>query len=117
MHQKIQSQLIEIFKTDSGVVYQCNHKNIFVVEFLGHRSSFPIINLFDFTRRISSIDINEMLYGTSPKSDIAIIMPQYIDRCFILTLKDVVTLKELLCGAKVMIQLNSMVNECLLQFA
>lgn len=117
MHQETQAQQIEIFRTSLGTVYQCNRKNVYVLEFQGYRTALSVSNLLDFTKKITAIDLDEMVKCTSPKSDIALIMPHYTERCFVLTLTEVIALRELLCGAKAMIQLNSMVNECLLHFA
>lgn len=111
------TQLTEIFKTGHGAVYQCNRNNVLVIDFAGQRCSFKISQLFDFTRKVNNIDLAAMIENTSRHADVAILMPYYTERCFVLTIHEVVALKELLCGAKAMIQLNSMINECLLQYA
>ncbi len=111
------SQLIEVFSTEHGTVYQCNRNNNFVVEFAGNCSAFKTGNFLDFTRRVNAINLSEMAKNTSRHADIVILMLHYTERCFVLTMKDVIRLKELLCGAKAMIELNSIVNECLRQYA
>ncbi len=112
--QSIES--IEIYKTECGTVFQCNSNNQFIVEFAGNCSAFKTGNFLDFIRRVNSINLFEMANNTSRHADIAILMPHYTERCFVLSMNDVLNLKELLYGAKAMIQLNSIVNECLRQY-
>jgi len=54
-----------------------------------------------------------MIIDSSRTADFTIIMPFRTPRCFVLDINDVLNLRELLSGAKFMIELNSVVNECL----
>lgn len=113
MQGEIHSQLIEIYRTECGAVFQCNKNNSFLLEFGGRNSTFKTSNFLDFISLVKKINLTEMAKNLSPHADIAILMPHYTERCFVLTMKDVIDLKALLGGAKAMIQLNSMVKECL----
>jgi len=106
-------QLVEIFKTQQGAVHQCNLKNVFRLEFGGNHSYFKISDFLDFIKQVNNIDIDEMAKNTSRTADVAILMPHYTERCFVLTITDIVNLREILNGAKFMLQLNSMIRECL----
>lgn len=106
-------QLEEVFRTRQGVVYQCNKKNCFLVEFAGDISAFKVHDFLQLKASLDAIDINEMAQNTSRFADVAILMPLRSDRCFVLTLTDVVNFRELLSGAKAMLALNSMVYDCL----
>ncbi|WP_256010562.1 hypothetical protein [Desertivirga xinjiangensis] len=106
-------QLVEIFKTQHGSVHQCNLKNVFRLEFGGHHSFFKISDFLDFIKRVNQIDIAEMAKNMSRNADIAILMPHYTERCFLLTITDILNLREILNGAKFMVQLNSIIRECL----
>ena len=117
MQIKTNCQLIEIYKTEHGTVYQCNSKNAFCLEFGNNRSFFKISDFLNFIKKINKIDVAEMAKNTARHADIAIIMPHYTDRCFVLTITDVLNLKDILNGAKFMLQLNSILRECMTSLA
>ena len=106
--------LVEIFRTEHGIVHQCNMKNIFRLEFGGNFSFFKVSDFTDFIKKVNNIDIDEMAKNTSRTADVAILMPHYTDRCFVLSITDVLNLRELLNGAKFTLHLNSIIRECML---
>jgi hypothetical protein len=108
-----QNHLIEIFRTEQGAVYQCNRQNCFVVEFAGGISPFKVHDFLALQQHLDTIDVREMAQNTSRVADVTILMPPRSERCFVLTLTDVLNFRELLQGAKVMLRLNSLVYECL----
>lgn len=105
--------LEEIFRTPAGVVYQCNRKNCFWLEFAGGVSSFKIQDFLELKKRVEQIDVVKMAQDTSRVADVVILNLFRSERCFVLTLTDVINLLELLQGAKVMLELNSMIHDCL----
>lgn len=105
--------LIEVFKTTSGAVYQSNKANTYLLEFHNYHSSFKPGDFLHFRKQIQSIDLEKMLQSKSIGGDLTVLMPHYSDRCFILSVTDVIQLKELLNGATFMLHLNSLVHECL----
>lgn len=108
-----QNHLIEIFRTAHGAVYQCNRHNCFIVEFSGGSSPFKVHDFLSLKQYLDAIDIQAMAQDISRVADVTILMPPRSERCFVLTLTDVLNFRELLQGARVMLQLNSMVQECL----
>jgi hypothetical protein len=107
-----QNHLIEIFRTEHGAVYQCNRQNCFMVEFAGGTSPFKVHDFLALKQRLDAIDVQEMAQNASRAADVAIVMPPRSERCFVLTLTDVLNFRELMQGAKVMLRLNSLVYEC-----
>lgn len=103
----------EVFKTEKGAVYQCSRKNCYWLEFQASTTAFGISDFFSFKKRIESIDIAIMLSDASRKSDFELVMPYRTDRCFMLSVKDIIDLRELLTGAKFMIELNSEIKKIL----
>lgn len=83
------------------------------MEFGGRPTIFKVRDFFHFCKEVEAINLEEMAHNPSRTADVVILMPHFTDRCFVLTLQDVLNLKELLHGAKFMINLNSMVSECL----
>ncbi len=103
----------EIYKTDHGAVYQCSRQNCYWLEFAGDTTAFKVGDFFSFKKKIDGIDISTMIIDPSRTADFTIVMPFRTPRCFVLDINDVLNLRELLNGAKFMIELNSVVNECL----
>lgn len=107
------AQVEEVFKTTHGAVYQCSRKNCYWLEFQQTTTAFKISDFFLLKKRIDALDIARMLADTSRAADFEIIMPHRTDRCFILSVQDILNLREILTGAKFMIELNSEVKKIL----
>ncbi|CAN5914942.1 hypothetical protein BH24BAC1_BH24BAC1_24530 [soil metagenome] len=103
----------EIFTTAHGSFYQCNRTNRFLLYFCGQLSVMRVEDFFILKKLVDQVDLQVMAQNADRASDYAIISPFALDRCFVLTLTDVVNLKEVLAGAKVMLELNSLLRECL----
>ena len=107
------SNFVEVFSTDHGAVFQCNNRNCYWLEFASDRTPLRVGDFLKFKKQIDWIDLSELLDDCSRASDFTIFMPQYTERCFVLSVEDILRLRELLDGAKFMIELNSMIKECL----
>ena len=102
--------LIEIFKTKKGCVYQCNDSNRFILEFAGYTMTFTARNFIDFSKLVRKIDLDSLIVDISI-SDIQIINPSGTDRICALTLCELIALRELMSGAKAMLDLNSILYD------
>jgi hypothetical protein len=107
------SQLNELFKSEHGAVYQCSKNNCYWLEFKGEASSFKVADFLRFKRNVDSIDLDTLLTDPSRSADYTILMPYRCNRCFLLTAIDIISLRELLAGARFMIELNSLLSVCL----
>ncbi|WP_207434229.1 hypothetical protein [Sabulibacter ruber] len=105
--------LLELFRTAYGAVYQCNRYNCYFVEFAGGISAFKVQDFLTLKQQVDAINVEEMAKDPSRALDVHILMPYRSERCFVLTLTDVLHFQELLQGAKVMLSLNSILYECL----
>ncbi len=103
----------EVFKTEKGAVYQCSRKNRYWLDFANTSTSFTVSDFFSFKKRIDEIDIEAMLNDSSRNSDFEMIMPFRTDRCFILSVEDILNLREVLSGAKFMLELNTEIQRML----
>src|SRR5690606_36284090 len=103
----------EVLHTECGAVYQCSRKNCYWLEFQNTTTAFRISDFFRFKKTIDNIDIDVMINDTSRTSDFEVVMPHRTDRCFILSVQDILNLREILSGAKFMIELNSEVKKIL----
>ena len=103
----------EIFQTENGSVYQCSRKNCYWLDFNGCTTAFKVRDFFAFKKKIDSIDVEAMLADSSRSSDFEIIMPYRTENIFLLSVNEIIPLRELLSGAKFMIELNSEIKACL----
>ena len=105
--------LVEIFRTEFGAVFQCNRYGVYWIEFAGGFSSFKFNDFFHLKQTVEAVDVKEMAENTARFADVVVINPLCSDRCFVLTLTDVLNFRELLQGAKAMMELNSIIYESL----
>jgi len=98
----------ELFRTVKGVIYQDNQQNNFSLEFLDRKVAFRVQDFLHFKKIIDRINIEDLLLGDCFQ-DLQIIHHKHSDHLFVFTLCDLVALKELLAGAKVMLDLNHII--------
>lgn len=99
-----------VFANENGSVLQCDVQNCYFLEFKGQLSSFKVGDFLAFKRKIDSFNIEHKLIDTSPGADVELIMPFRCGVFFILQITDILQLRELLEGAKFMIDLNSVLK-------
>ncbi|HEY9488746.1 MAG TPA: hypothetical protein VIQ51_10450 [Chryseosolibacter sp.] len=107
----------EIYRTQNGCVYQCDKKRCFGIDFGGYMTEYKLPCFFALKKLVENIDLDEMALDSSHASDIEIISPCGSERCYVLTLSELIEFKELLSGARVMLQLNSILHERLYRIA
>jgi len=107
------NQLQLLHETDFGSVYQCNSKNCYWLEFAGEWHPLKVSDFLYFKKEIDSIDILPMLNNPSRTADFVIVRSFRANRCLVLNALEILQLKELLSAARFMIELNSILKECL----
>lgn len=107
------NQLEELYQSDVGGLYQCNFNNCYCLKFRGEQFALSVSDFLSFKKEIDAIDIIEVLNDSSSKSDIIIVNSFRTKRFLVLNSLEVIQLQELLGAAKFMIELNSLINECL----
>ncbi|GJM30388.1 MAG: hypothetical protein DHS20C17_30230 [Cyclobacteriaceae bacterium] len=100
--------LVELFRTPKGVVYQDDCNNGFLLEFMGKEVLFKVQEFLHFRKSIDRINLEDLLMNDLDP-DLQIIHHKNTGQLFLITLCDLVALKELLSGAKVMLELNSII--------
>jgi hypothetical protein len=117
MQVSVDQKIKEIFSTSNGCVYQCDEKRCFFVDFGGYMTEYKIPCFFALKKLIDRIDLDAMVLDPATASDIEIISPCGSERCYVLTLCQLLEFKELLSGARIMLQLNSILHERLFRIA
>ena len=101
----------EIFSTAFGKVSQCDKKHCFIIEFEGKETEVNVPCFFCLKRMVDKVDLHAMASNVDAAADVEIVAPHGCNHCFALTISQVIQLKELLAGAKVMLELNSIIHE------
>ncbi|MFD2245886.1 hypothetical protein [Pontibacter ruber] len=107
------TELREIYITPAGAVYQCDRKNRLMVDFAGTLSVLKIDTFLRLKHAIDKIDLQAMVTSTDRSSDVEIISVLGTDKVYVLTMPELHAFKELLAGARFVLELNSMLHECL----
>ena len=102
----------EVFKTDKGVVYQCDVTNRLILEFWDTHTALSARDFAQFRRMVETVDVRQMALSTDAAYDVEILTPPRSERCYVLSLCEIIHLRELLTGARLMLDLNAMLREC-----
>lgn len=103
--------LEEVFRTQFGCIYQSDAENCLYIDFDGKAVKFKVACFFRLKAIVERINLANMASNPDRSSDVEIISPCACEHCYVLTLPQIVAFKELLTGAKVMLELNSIIKE------
>lgn len=112
MPSNVPASYQEIFTTDKGAVYQCDRTNRLILSFWGTHTPLSARDFAQFRRMVDTVNVQQMALSTEAADDIEILTPPRSERCYVLTLCEIIHLRELLNGANLMLELNSMLREC-----
>jgi hypothetical protein len=106
-------QWTDVFNTKAGAIYQSDAERCWYVDFAGKVAKFDYRCLLKLRKAVYHIDIEQTLLDSTKSPDVEIIFICACDHCYVLTLVQIIALKELLEGTFVMLQLNQMIHNCL----
>jgi len=100
--------LTELYRNHKGVVYQNDHDNTFLLEFSGKQCVFKVQGFINFKKTIDKIDLDDLFLNESA-ADLQIIHHKNSGQLFLVTLCELVALRDLLAGSRAMLELNSII--------
>jgi len=103
--------MTQLFSTDLGQTYQSDQDRCFYLHFQGRRLPMSVCSLIAFKKKIDAVDLIRMLTDESDYSDIALVATCRQEAIFLLSIREVIDLKELLAGTLVMLELNSILHQ------
>jgi hypothetical protein len=106
-----QQVMTEVFKTKAGAVYQFDAERCWYVDFAGKLAKFDYRNLLKLRKAVYKVDIEQILLDSSKAPDVEIIFICACDHCYVLTLLQIIALKEILEGTFVMLELNNIIHD------
>lgn len=99
----------EVFNTSSGAIFQSDSENCWYIDFAGKLARFDYRNLLKLKKAVYQIDIENLLLNSTKAPDLEIIFICACDHCYVLSILEIIALKELLQGAFVMLELNHII--------
>lgn len=101
----------EVFRTEHGCVYQSDSQKAIYVDFAGKVARYSIRCLLRMKAAVQRIDLETMATDVNRTSDVEIISICACEHCYVLNISQIVAFRELLEGAFVMFELNSIIQE------
>jgi hypothetical protein len=108
---QIKEHWLEIFITEAGAMYQSNRERCFWLQFKNELTALQVNDFYYLKKSLDSIDLDAMALHPEKAYDYEIIALNACERCFILSLSEILALRELLAGTSVMLELNSIIYE------
>lgn len=102
-----------LFETEKGYSYQCDATNSIIINFVDTISTYKVQDFLIFQRKVNSVDILNMLYDLSDRSDAQLIETTKRNFSRNLNICEIVQLRELLNGTKFTLSLHSMLCDVL----
>ncbi|ADY54213.1 hypothetical protein Pedsa_3684 [Pseudopedobacter saltans DSM 12145] len=103
------TDLVEVFSTLYGSVYQSDKENRIYLNFSGRKAQYKLACLQRLKRVIDNIDLARMTDVDHP--GIEIIFLCGAEECFVLDIHEIINLRELLNGTFAMFELNSIITD------
>jgi hypothetical protein len=101
----------EVYRHRDLVLSQCDANELFSIELNGQLVEFRLCDLVSFKKKLFSIDLTKLFNTES--ADIEIIYLSHLDAHIILSIDDILGLRELLSGGFTLLQLNSVIHRAL----
>lgn len=104
------SDLIEVFSTTSGTVYQSDRENCLFIDFAGKFSRYTLNHLCSLKSVLCSFNVENLLLDPY-SSLIEIVSVAGCEHCFVLTTVEIAAFQQLLQGTFVMFELNHIIHD------
>ncbi|MCU0353932.1 MAG: hypothetical protein MUD08_09405 [Cytophagales bacterium] len=101
----------EVFRTEHGCVCQSDAEKAIYIEFGGKFERYDVHCFQRLKKAIFRIDLEQMATDVARATDVEIIALKGCTHFYVLTLPQVLAFRELLEGASVMFELNSIIQE------
>ncbi|MES2266626.1 MAG: hypothetical protein V4520_07685 [Bacteroidota bacterium] len=106
----------DVFATTKGAVYQSDAERCWYIDFTGKVAKFDYRCLLKLKKAVYNVDIEAKLLNAKDP-DVEIIFICACDHTYILSILQIIALKELLEGTFVMLQLNQILQDRLYRIA
>lgn len=101
----------KVYGNQAGTIYQSDAESCWYIDFAGKVARFDYRNILKLKKAVYQIDIEELLLDTSKSGDLEIIFICACDHCYVLSILEIISLKDLLQGTFVMLELNHILRD------
>ena len=112
MSSKLISSAI-VFETLATSVSQCDRSEKFFLHFLEKPMELKLCELIGLKRKIENIDLTALVSSQGP--DIEILYLSHQHPILVLSIYEILELREVLSGAFTMLELNSLIHKSILR--
>ena len=112
-----QTHWVDVFSNKAGAIYQSDAERCWYVDFAGKVAKFDYRCLLKLKKAVYNVNIEAKLLDSSKDPDVEIIFICACDHTYILTLLQIIALKDLLQGTFVMLDLNNIIQDRLYRVA
>ncbi len=102
-----------VYQTSNTSLVQCDASGKFVLQLFDQEISLSPCALIAFKKKVKDIDLTAMF--DSNHAGIEIISLAYCDRIFVLTIQEILELRDLFGGSFAMLELNSLIHKTLIR--
>lgn len=113
----LNDSLHELYRTSKGVTYQCDLTNRIVLNFADQVMAFRMADFVLFRRKAERVNLHEMIFNLDDEYDYEVLEAPKSNQKLVLTLCDLVQLRDLLAGTQFTLNLNSMLHEVLYTYS
>lgn len=100
-----------IYHTANGKIVQNDKDNRFYLQYKGSEYRMAVCALIAFKSKIDQLDIEEMLLSDASLNSVEVIPLCNKEHLMVLTLDEIIEMKDLIAGTLVMLELNSIVQQ------
>ena len=105
----------KVFGNYAGTIFQSDEESCWYVEFAGKTARFDYRNILKLKKAVYQIDIEALLLNSEKAADLEILFICACDHCYVLSLLEIIALKDLLQGTFVMLELNHIIHDRLVR--
>ncbi len=100
-----------IYESSNASIHQSDSENCFYLNFKSEVYKLKVCSFIALKAKLDKMNLEAMLLDDEMGADVEIISLCNNDRILVLTIDEVIELKELMAGSMVMIELNSIVHQ------
>jgi hypothetical protein len=104
-------KLTEVYTTKAGGIYQSDSESCWYIDFAGKLNRFDYRCLLKLKKAVYNIDVDAILLKSGKSADIEIVFICACDHSYVLTVLEIIALKELISGAFTMLELNHIIYD------
>jgi len=98
-----------VYQTSNGQVFQSDTENCFYLNFKGETYRMNACAIIALKTKLDALNIEQILLTDAHRQPIEIIPLCNNDRILVLTVEEIIEMKDLIPGTLVMLELNSIV--------